>query len=908
MPFRSMFSVVSLLSSVSFYCFIASGQNTGSSFTARVSDATKIGLFDSDNLSYLVNITVGGEKFTVQLDTGSSDLWVDGRGRNITFTNTTNVPVNETYGKGSAFGKLSFAGVQLGDFYVPSQAFVDASETKDMDGAQGILGMAFDNAAIYKAVTKAWGQQAANELGGAFITNIFAQNKSLPNNFDFDLGRVTFEDPAGTSLITIGDHAPGFENVTQAPKLPRVATDHWTLALDEMRIDGNRFAFNKSIVSGAPAGKVLAILDSGFSFPPLPTAAANAIYSKISGAVLYNTSVDGLNGWIVPCDFSPVNLSFILGGMEYPVHPLDLFMPFPVPIIDNGTEKNVTVCAATYRATPPDLAQLNAFDLILGDAFLRSVYASFDYNDYTPTNNTGGSPFVQMLSTVDVRSTKAQLDAYVSALRVQYPPFIEPSVFVTKRLSPSLTSNAKNKTGAHRIFDLPPLKLGDDSQDILLVMLSSYNFLSIIAYKIEFTVLLATWSPDLWVDGRGRNFKATNMTGIPGSVDYHDGVGVIGFSELKVGDYTVPSQAFVSVESEMWFPFMRPGWQGILGMAISDDDSLIQAALKDKWGGAAAAELGRSFIANVFTQNENNSVPNNFGIQLGRQVLDVGGKGTMVVAGHTPRHAEDVARAPKLPRAGPEHASWNVYLDEMHVDGHQIPLGDESHERDVPEGKIVVGLGTVTADVVPYLPQGAVDAIYGSIPGAAYYDSFFPYLEGWVIPCNTTKLPELSFVFRRVLNLCPMLRVLKGRVPVCSGKQYPVHPLDLFWFENVAVRSDDGKEESVYICVSTYKAPQPASFPPGPVGYSLGEAFLRGAYVSYDYGDYYNAANKTDSEARRGQPFVQMVSTVDPSAAQDEYRDFLEKIKDLPTMPPSEFVAKELVTFEIPSSDELERE
>ncbi|PIL33895.1 hypothetical protein GSI_03601 [Ganoderma sinense ZZ0214-1] len=450
MLFRSMFSVVSLLSSVSFYCFIASGQNTGSSFTARVSNATKIGLFDSDNISYLVNITVGGENFTVLLDTGSSDLWVDGRGRNITFTNTTSIAVNERYGVGLATGNLAFAGVQLGDFYVPSQAFVDASYTEDFAGTQGILGMAFDNAAIYKTVTAFWGKQAADELGGAFITNVFAQNKSLPNNFDFDLGRVTFEDPAGTSLFTIGDHAPGFENVTQAPKLPRVATDHWTLALDEMRINGNRFAFNKSIVSGAPAGKVLAVLDSGFSFPPLPTAAANAVYSKISGAVLYNTSVDMLNGWLIPCDFSPVNLSFILGGMEYPVHPLDLFMPFPVPIIDNGTERNVTVCASTYRALDLDPSAFNTFDLILGDAFLRSVYASFDYNDYTPTNNTGGSPFVQMLSTVDVSSTKAQLDAYVSALRAQYPPFIEPSVFVTKPLSPSLSGAPKKKAGAVR--------------------------------------------------------------------------------------------------------------------------------------------------------------------------------------------------------------------------------------------------------------------------------------------------------------------------------------------------------------------------------------------------------------------------------------------------------------------------
>nr|VWO98982.1 Mannitol 1-phosphate dehydrogenase [Ganoderma boninense] len=387
--------------------------------------------------------------FTVQLDTGSTDLWVDGRGRNIKFTNTTNILVNEKYGVGSASGNLSFAGVQLGDFYVPSQAFVDVSETMDMgSGSQGILGMAFDNTAIYDVITMAWGQQAADGLGGAFITNVFSQNNSLPNSFDLELGRVTFEDLAGTSTFTIGEHAPGFENVTQAPKLPRVDENHWTLALDEMRIDGKPFAFNKSIVPSAPEGKVLAVLDSGFSFPPLPTAAANAIYGTIPGAVLYQSSVEIINSWIIPCDFVPVDLSFTFGGQEYPVHPLDLFLPVIVPIIENGAEKNVTVCAATYRALALDPASFNSFDLILGDAFLRNVYASFNYNDYSPTNSTGGSPFVQMVSTVDVRSTKCQFDAYVASLRTQLPPFIDPSVFVTKPLSPSFAGGTNNSAGA----------------------------------------------------------------------------------------------------------------------------------------------------------------------------------------------------------------------------------------------------------------------------------------------------------------------------------------------------------------------------------------------------------------------------------------------------------------------------
>ena len=182
-----------------------------------------------------------------------------------------------------------------------------------VEGVQGILGMAFDDATIHETLQTAWGKQAADKLGDAFITNLFAQNPSSPNNFDVQLGRITFKDPAGTSTFTIGEHAPGFEAVAKAPKLPRVATDHWTLALDAMKVNGSPFKFNKSIVRGAPAGKVLAVLDTGFSLPPLPKAAVDAIYSKIPGAILYSSRDPLLDGWILPCDFNPVRLSFTFG-------------------------------------------------------------------------------------------------------------------------------------------------------------------------------------------------------------------------------------------------------------------------------------------------------------------------------------------------------------------------------------------------------------------------------------------------------------------------------------------------------------------------------------------------------------------------------------------------------------------
>ena len=69
------------------------------------------------------------------------------------------------------------------------------------------------------------------------------------------------------------------------------------------------------------------------------------------------------------------------------------------------------------------------------------------------------------------------------------------------------------------------------------------------------------------------------------------------------------------------------------------------------------------------------------------------------------------------------------------------------------------------------------------------------------------------------------------RVLLLSGKQYPVHPLDLFRFLPVANASYDGKVESVYICAATYQAStlDPTRFP---VDSFLGDAFLRSVYAS----------------------------------------------------------------------------
>ena len=59
-------------------------------------------------------------EFPIQLDTGSSDLWIKPP-FNVTFSNQTNIQTNLTFGIGQASGNVAFADVSLGPYKVKNQ-------------------------------------------------------------------------------------------------------------------------------------------------------------------------------------------------------------------------------------------------------------------------------------------------------------------------------------------------------------------------------------------------------------------------------------------------------------------------------------------------------------------------------------------------------------------------------------------------------------------------------------------------------------------------------------------------------------------------------------------------------------------------------------------------------------------
>lgn len=182
----------------------------------------------------------------------------------------------------------------------------------------GLLGMSFADAydsPITNAIQEAYGKDCL--LGLPPISNIFAQNPEQPNCFDIALGRL-FEYHDGTFLI--GEHATEYQSITSQPKLYKQFPGRWTVPLDSINVNGVAVNLGPSSLPGIAHGKLGAVLDTGYSQPPLPPTVVDTLYGHIPGAVNI-TSVARYMGpnigssgatWSVPCE-AKLNLSFTLG-------------------------------------------------------------------------------------------------------------------------------------------------------------------------------------------------------------------------------------------------------------------------------------------------------------------------------------------------------------------------------------------------------------------------------------------------------------------------------------------------------------------------------------------------------------------------------------------------------------------
>nr|GAT59419.1 acid protease [Mycena chlorophos] len=345
----------------------------------------EVNVDDVHDLIYMANVTVGGQAYTVQLDTGSSDVWIKGSTSPLPNVNDTSMTYNLTYGIGWVAGHISYGAVEFAGINVASQALLDVSSANNPAlayGAEGLVGLGFTSlSSIDNAINK-----TGASTGRSLLYNLFQDNPSDPNYIAFALQRDTESSDTVQGSFSIGEVDPTYSavlNSTPISTWPVSEPSRWNVLLEALLLgDGSAIIPNTS-VSTAPSNRAVVLLDSGTSYTYVTNEIAQAIYGHIPGAYLEDSQ------WVVPCSYE-VDVALQIAGEVFPVHPLDMAPQ---------SSTNTSLCVGSFV---PQAVSVGAgeFDWLIGDNVLRSFYSVYDFGDFDSSGSMG-NPYVKLLSLVD---------------------------------------------------------------------------------------------------------------------------------------------------------------------------------------------------------------------------------------------------------------------------------------------------------------------------------------------------------------------------------------------------------------------------------------------------------------------------------------------------------------------------
>ena len=296
---------------------------------------------------YTCPVTVGSQTFTLDFDTGSSDLWVmgpdsaQGTSHNVYEPGSTSQQLQDSswsisYGDGStAAGDVFLDQVTIGGFTVTQQAVERATTAADqfLQGpSDGLVGLGFDV-----------GNQVQPQQQSTFFTNAINNGLAQPvlgvalkhqTDGAYDFGYADQNQYTGDIQYTSIDGSQGY----------------WTFTPDSYSIGG-----------GDQQQGLTGIADTGTTLLLLPSDVCDAYYSSVGGTYDPNQGL-----YTYPCSSADQlqDFSIQVGGQSFTI-PADYL---------NFVSLDDTTCGG-------GLAQSDAIGInIYGDIFLKSVYAVFDHS------------------------------------------------------------------------------------------------------------------------------------------------------------------------------------------------------------------------------------------------------------------------------------------------------------------------------------------------------------------------------------------------------------------------------------------------------------------------------------------------------------------------------------------------
>ncbi|KAJ7243582.1 acid protease [Mycena haematopus] len=308
---------------------------------------------EEDDEEWAGTISVGtpAQKFVIDFDTGSSDLWLPSSScksstcsskskykssSSSTYAKKTGTFTIE-YGDGSTVsGPIASDTVTVAKVKVTKQVFSPVTTLSSSfadDPADGILGLAFPAISNLKA--------------NPYFVSADSQGAVDANQFGFYLAS------SGSELYLGGTN-----------------DDLYTGDIEFNSVDSSG-GFWQATGAGAKVGSTSAIsgietiIDSGTTIMYGPPADVKKIFAKVSGSKLY----DSTNGYYsFPCA-TPPKISFNWGGKDWVISADNINL--------GQTESGSKDCVSALAAQDLGLGD-NVF--LLGDSFMKNVYTVFDFD------------------------------------------------------------------------------------------------------------------------------------------------------------------------------------------------------------------------------------------------------------------------------------------------------------------------------------------------------------------------------------------------------------------------------------------------------------------------------------------------------------------------------------------------
>ncbi|KAJ1736234.1 hypothetical protein LPJ61_000018 [Coemansia biformis] len=308
-------------------------------------------------IEYYGEVGVGSppQKFKLDLDTGSGDVWLAGEecvtcSRHKKY-NPRKSSTHKTEGRkwGISYGDGSFASgytvrdtVSIGNLKVPNQVIgiaTNESRAYQLDTVDGLLGLSYSGVSFIPGVT-------------TFLDNIYENSYLKKPVFSVYITEKDKNDYAGEYLFGDVDKSR-FEG--ELTWVPLHTPKFWEIMLDGMGLNVDGVGNEKMEISGP------AILDTGTTLIVMSEQQATEFHKAIPSA-----ENSDIYGWILPCNTDqvfPGNVSFTIGGVDFSV-PIKSIVREPVKGLNGWCFSAVTSGASNF--------------MILGDVFMRSNYVVFD--------------------------------------------------------------------------------------------------------------------------------------------------------------------------------------------------------------------------------------------------------------------------------------------------------------------------------------------------------------------------------------------------------------------------------------------------------------------------------------------------------------------------------------------------